>query len=199
MDVHELFDPLGSVPQICDVECVAAYPPGVVGLERVQIGWIDVPAVAPLQHRSIPCVVAGRTLVDQPGVEDLASGVQPELVAATKRFDCMASAAREPWSRWGLGCDRPSNAQCIGHAGLPFPVGSSCGRQCRGASLRGAVWRVSLGFESGATDDHVRQRLSHCQTGLEPPPDERNRSRQCARIAMRKLVKLTRPAATWAK
>ena len=199
MDVHELLDPLGPVPQICDVECVAAYPPGVVGLERVQIGWIDVPAVAPLQHRSVPCVVAGRALVDQPGVEDLAAGVQPELLAATKRPDCMASAAREPWSRWGLGCDRSIVLGVHRTCRLALPGGKfmrTAVSRCL-APRRGVAG--SLGFEIRRADDQVRQRLSHCQTGLEPPPDERNRSRQCARIAMRKLVKLTRPAATWAK
>ena len=159
----ELLDPLGPAPQTCDVERVAAYPLRVVCLQRVQEGRIDVAAVAPLQHRSVPGVVARPASVDQPGVETLAIGVQPELLAAAKRSDVAASAACEPWLRGSAGYDGPLDAQNTGHAGLPFPSGSSSERQCRGAS----AWRRGVAGSLRRLEirraDSVRQRLSHAK------------------------------------
>lgn len=89
-------------------------------LERLQSGGGDIVNHLPLEKRSVPGFVAIDAFVDEPGIEPLAIGVEPDLAARSEGFQTSAAAAGNPWLGRRSGRNGPTDLKNIAHTVLVF-------------------------------------------------------------------------------
>ena len=119
-------------------------PIAIIRMEGLQQIRIDLPNVPSFEYRPIPRAVAGRAFVDQPGVNQFAMRIEPNLAATVERLDDAATVAGEQWLRAVFGNHGPLNTQDTGHLVLIFrlEVRQDDGL---GAQSLGAVWQSKGG------------------------------------------------------
>ena len=97
-----LIDARGAASKIVDRKFTGSDPIRIAEMHRLKCGRIDFATEAAFDERPIPCPLAIAASVDQPGVELLAIGIEPDLAARPEGFEGPAIAAGDP----GLGCDK---------------------------------------------------------------------------------------------
>ena len=142
----------------------------VIGLQRGQHLRFEIARRAALDDRVVPCVVAVAALVDQPGFEVFAVGVEPEFSAASERSEPAAAAAGTP----GLGC---GSGVMVHATRMTFDMPACSSRwevrqggriECPASEARSGVEFRMLGIGRGGR--LCPAAVQPCQTGLEPPP-----------------------------
>jgi len=118
--IGKLVNTLSLAPHGIEIEFPRPYPLAIVALHRLQNKGIEITNGLALEERPVPCLVAVRASIDEPGIEFFAVGVEPDLAAGLERFEATASAAGDPRLRGRSRIDGPSDLQNIAHTVLVF-------------------------------------------------------------------------------
>jgi len=119
-DIRRLLDTLDYPPQPVEIEFPRTHPIRIAALQRLERGGGKAVNGLALEERSVPCLVAIDALIDEPGIEALAIGVEPDLAARSEEFWRSAAAAGDPWLRRCFGRKGPTDLKNIAHTVLVF-------------------------------------------------------------------------------
>lgn len=174
IDFRELINALSRPLQIGDIEGASLNPIRIIRLQRFENGGMDVANVQAFKKRPFPCVVAGHALVDEPGVELSAVGVQPDFVAGSEGFGCAASAARDPRLRGDFRRKGPLDLENMAHTVLVFrkEVHQDGGVISPVRARRGGV----AGDGRAGTASAARGAFNNAKPVSDPPSDGQARS-----------------------
>ena len=117
---HWIHQRVGICAERGDVEFLASYPRGIIGVQGLQGCRIDVADILAFEDRPVPGFVAGQALVDKPGVKFFAVSVEPDLAAGSERPETSTPTTGYPGLRGNSGSDGPLDPKNAAHAVLAF-------------------------------------------------------------------------------